>query len=61
MSLAGLKLLIAFILGIAIYAIYYWFQFHQWCPAMWFGTAPPVVIGLVTLSAYRILNRLMPG
>lgn len=49
---AGLALMI----GVAFYAGFYWYQFGQWCIAMWFGTAPPLIIISAAVAAYRLLT-----
>ena len=50
-------LLVAMAIGIAGYALWYWVEVHQFCLAMWFGTAPPVIIGLIAWTAYKLLKR----
>ena len=36
--------------GVLIYVLWYWYEVGQFCVAMWFGTAPPVIIGLSALT-----------
>lgn len=50
------KLLIAFLLAIAAYAVVYYVQFGQWCSAMWFGTYPLVFIAAGTSTLYKFLT-----
>lgn len=56
-NLNGLNLILAFALGIAVYAIYYKYLVGAWCNAMWFGAAPVLIIGISTIAIFRILRR----
>lgn len=47
--------LIALASGVGVYAIWYLFNVGPWCPAMWFGTAPLLMIGVVFLAVRRLL------
>lgn len=49
---------IAVLIGIAIYAMYYRKAVGPWCPAMWFGSAPPIIILSSTWTAFTLLRRL---
>jgi hypothetical protein len=51
-----MRLAVALIAGVVAYAAWYRWQVGPFCPGMWGGTAPPVMIGVVTLSAYRALR-----
>jgi len=60
----GEKLLIPVALGnvavalaaaVALYAGWFYFSVGPWCPAMWFGTTPPVLI----LTAFAVLLALL--
>ncbi len=48
--------LLAFVVGVIAYAVYYRISVGPPCKAMWFGTAPPVIIMLVTWFTYGILR-----
>lgn len=52
------NLAIAVLIGIAIYAVYYRKAVGPWCPAMWFGSAPPIIILSSTWTAFTLLRRL---
>ncbi|MFA7275514.1 MAG: hypothetical protein WC043_01785 [Pseudobdellovibrionaceae bacterium] len=51
-----LKILVALVVSIGLYAAYYYYEFGQWCNAMWAGTLPPVFILLSSSTLYRILK-----
>ena len=42
--------------AVAFYALWYRFTTGPWCRAMWFGTAPPVIMLLAGGSIYRLLS-----
>ena len=46
-----LRVAAAAIGAVVVYAIWFRFSVGPWCPAMWFGTAPPVFI----LAAFAVL------
>lgn len=52
------NLAIAVLLGIGIYAAYYRKTVGPWCPAMWFGSAPALIILSSTWTAFVLLRRL---
>ena len=39
-----MRLMVSFVGAVLIYAGWYWIHFGQVCPAMWFGTAPPIIM-----------------
>jgi hypothetical protein len=51
-----MRLLISLLVGVIAYVIWYGVTVGHFCPAMWFGTAPPVIILLSSVAAYRILG-----
>jgi len=51
-----MRLAVALIAGVVAYAAWYRWQVGPFRPGMWGGTAPPVMIGVVTLSVYRALR-----
>lgn len=57
-SMNSSNLAIAVLIGIAIYAAYYRKAVGPWCPAMWFGSAPPIIILSSTWTAFTLLRRL---
>ncbi|MBK7890499.1 MAG: hypothetical protein IPJ84_06530 [Bdellovibrionales bacterium] len=52
------NLAIAALTGIVIYAAYYRKAVGPWCPAMWFGSAPPIIILSSTWTTFALLRRL---
>ncbi len=55
------KLCVALAGSILIYALWYLWKFGQWCPAMWHGTAPPLIIFVGFALIIKILNQLLPN
>jgi hypothetical protein len=53
----GPRLLISAVFGVAAWVVYYRLRVGPFCPAMWFGTAPPVVMLLAGSALYRALGR----
>jgi hypothetical protein len=43
--------------AVVLYAVWFRFSAGPWCPAMWFGTAPPVII----LAGFALLLGLFRG
>jgi hypothetical protein len=54
-------MLLALVSAIVGYAIWYWLRFHQWCPAMWHGTAPPIIMLMIGGTVYRLANQIWPN
>lgn len=50
------EFIIAFVIGLLSYVVYYRLTVGPPCKAMWFGTAPPVIIMLSTWIALTILR-----
>lgn len=55
----ALKHLLAIIGSILSYAIWYRMQVGPWCPAMWFGTAPPILMLVFYSLWHTILSKLI--
>lgn len=51
------RLAISFAVGLIVYVAWYRLSVGPWCPAMWAGTAPPYIIGLVTLFTFQFLRN----
>ena len=49
-----LRFLISLLAGVGFYALWYRINVAPWCPAMWGGTAPPLIIGTAGLMVYRL-------
>lgn len=47
---------VALILAVATYAGKYYYDFGQVCPAMWFGTYPPIFILVATATYFKLLS-----
>lgn len=43
--------------SLLIWAIYYRISVGPWCQAMWFGTAPALVISISFIYIYRYLKK----
>jgi len=54
----GLKDVVALLLAVGGYALWYRLDVGPWCPAMWHGTLPPLAIGLGYLTLRRLFNVL---
>ncbi len=52
------QMALAFVISLAIYAIWYRCQVGIWCSAMWFGTAPIFIIGFSFIACLNILRRI---
>ncbi len=48
--------LLALASGVGAYAVWYRLNVGPWCPAMWFGTAPLLMIGVVFFTVRRLLT-----
>jgi len=44
--------------AVVVYALWFRVQVGPWCPAMWFGTAPPVIMLLSFAALLGLLRRL---
>lgn len=51
------NLAIALLTGFSVYAIYYRKSVGPWCPAMWFGSAPLVIVLATTWATFNFLKR----
>lgn len=56
-ALGAQQAIFAAIGAVIVYVIWYRFTTGQICPAMWFGTAPPVVMGLAFLVLLSVIRR----
>ncbi|MDO9299946.1 MAG: hypothetical protein Q7T89_01120 [Anaerolineales bacterium] len=52
----ALNILISFAGALGIYAAWYRIYVGDWCPAMWFGSAPLLIILISTIFLMRVLN-----
>lgn len=52
------QIILAIVISVVMYAIWYRCQVGAWCPAMWHGTAPVVIIGLGFVASLRVLRRI---
>ncbi len=52
-----MRLLISAAIGILVYVIWYGVTTGQYCSAMWFGSAPPVIIFIAAATCYRLLGQ----
>jgi hypothetical protein len=52
----GMSVLAATLSAVVIYMLWYRFSIGPWCVAMWFGTAPPVIMGVVFLVVLTLLQ-----
>lgn len=43
--------------AVVFYVAWYGIRFGHFCPAMWFGTAPPVIMGVVFFTIFGFLNN----
>lgn len=43
------------------YVIWYRCHIGPWCPAMWGGTAPPVIMLVIAGMIWRIASRVWPS
>jgi hypothetical protein len=57
---SGARLAVAAVVGMLSWVVYYRVNVGPWCPAMWFGTAPPLVMLLSGQLAYRLLGLVRP-
>lgn len=57
---SGARLAVAAVVGVFTWVVYYRFSVGPWCPAMWFGTAPPLVMLLAGQLTYRLLGLVRP-
>jgi hypothetical protein len=54
----GGEIIVAAVGAVVVYAVWFRIQVGAWCPAMWFGTAPPVIMLLAFSVLLTILKRL---
>lgn len=52
-----LKIAVSFAIAILIYKVWYKIVVGKFCPAMWYGPMPLIIIGLAFLSILRLLRR----
>jgi hypothetical protein len=51
-----LNIMTALLGAVGIYAAWYRIYIGEWCPAMWLGSAPMIIIPLTAIFLARILN-----
>jgi hypothetical protein len=54
----GAEIIVAALGAVVIYALWFRIQVGQWCPAMWHGTAPPLIMLCSFSVLLTILKRL---
>lgn len=53
-----LKIIVSFIIAIFIYKVWYKITVGKLCPAMWYGSAPLVIIGGAFLFILLVFRKL---
>ncbi len=51
------RVVVALAVGMLVWAVYYRASVGPFCPAMWFGSAPILIVALTTAATFRLLGR----